>query len=482
MPPAAERPAAPSSGIARPDAADIAARLERLPMSGYQRRIFAIIASAWLVDQIDVALLTFLLGAIVAAFGLTPTEAGQLAAMTFAGQLVGNILAGTASDRFGRKAVFQVTMVVWGLASLAAAAAWSLPALMACRFLIGVGVGGEAPVAQAMVSEIVPARVRGKYIAILEGFWAVGYVLSGAISFFVLPYLGWRWAFVVVGLLSLVVLAVRRTMPESPRWLAEAGRTAEAESAMAAMERGVERATGRPLPPVAPSLAAPTAAATAASMPGPRLGAVATLFAPEYRLRTVMAFGLWFFALIGFFGLNSWIAVLLKERGFSIVGSVGFVTLITLGGIPGFAAAAALLERAGRKPTTALFLICAAAAAYLYGKAGAGTVLTVSGVAVTWLFVAGFVMQFFMFGMWSCLYAYTPELYPTRARATGAGFASAFGRIGAILGPMIVPVLVRDHGPAAAFQVGAGGFLIAALLVLTLGVETRGKVLEAVSH
>lgn len=466
MPPAAERPGA----------SDIAARLERLPMSGYQRRIFAIIASAWLVDQIDVALLTFLLGAIVAAFNLTPTEAGQLAAMTFAGQLVGNILAGTASDRFGRKAVFQVTMVVWGLASLAAAAAWSLPVLMACRFLIGVGVGGEAPVAQAMVSEIVPAPVRGKYIAILEGFWAVGYVLSGAISFFVLPYLGWRWAFVVVGLLSLVVLAVRRTMPESPRWLAEIGRRGEAEAVMARMERAVERATGRPLPPVAPG------PGPAAAVPAPRLGAVATLFAPEYRLRTVMAFGLWFFALIGFFGLNAWIAVLLKERGFSNVGSVGFVTLITLGGIPGFAAAAVLLERVGRKPATALFLICAAASAYLYGNAGAGSLLTVSGIAVTWLFVAGFVMQFFMFGMWSCLYAYTPELYPTRARATGAGFASAFGRIGAILGPMIVPVLVRDHGPAAAFQVGAGGFLIAALLVLILGVETRGKVLEAVSH
>ncbi|MGH1590028.1 MFS transporter [Methylobacterium phyllosphaerae] len=434
-------------------------------MSGYQRRIFAIIASAWLVDQIDVALLTFLLGAIVAAFGLTPTEAGQLAAMTFAGQLVGNVLAGTASDRFGRRAVFQVTMVVWGLASLAAAAAWSLPVLMACRFLIGVGVGGEAPVAQAMVSEIVPAQVRGKYIAILEGFWAVGYVLSGAISFFVLPYLGWRWAFVVVGLLSLVVLAVRRSMPESPRWLAEAGRAAEADAVMTRMERAVERATGRPLPPIAPGPVADAA-------PGPRRGAVATLFAPEYRLRTVMAFGLWFFALIGFFGLNSWIAVLLKERGFSIVGSVGFVTLITLGGIPGFAAAALLLERVGRKPTTALFLVCAAASAYLYGNA----------VGETWLFVSGFVMQLFMFGMWSCLYAYTPELYPTRARATGAGFASAFGRIGAILGPMIVPVLVRDHGPAAAFQVGAGGFLIAALLVVTLGVETRGKVLEAVSH
>lgn len=132
---------------------NITGRLERLPMSAYQRKVFAIIASAWLVDQVDVALLTFLLGSIVVAFGLTPTEAGQLAAMTFAGQLVGNILAGTAADRFGRKAVFQVTMVVWGLASLAAAAAWSLPVLMACRFLIGVGVGGEAPVAQAMAPE-----------------------------------------------------------------------------------------------------------------------------------------------------------------------------------------------------------------------------------------------------------------------------------------------------------------------------------------
>jgi putative MFS transporter len=462
-----EMPPSPAGPAVRAEASApaIADRLERLPMSGYQRRVFAVIASAWLVDQIDVALLTFLLGSIVVTFGLSPAEAGQLAAMTFAGQLVGNILAGTASDRFGRKTVFQVTMIVWGLASLAAAAAWSLPALMVCRFLIGVGVGGEAPVAQAMVSEIVPAEVRGKYVAIMEGFWAVGYVLSGTISYFILPHLGWRWVFVVVGLLSLVVLAVRRSMPESPRWLAERGRHAEAEAVMDRMEAAVVQATGRPLPPAAPSLA-PVSAEPATGNP------IATLFAPAYRRRTLMAFGMWFFALIGFFGLNSWIAVLLKEKGFSIIGSVGFVTLINIGGIPGFATAAILLERLGRKPTTALFLTCAAATAWLYGSA----------TGETWLFVSGFVMQFFMFGMWSCLYAYTPELYPTRARATGAGFASAFGRIGAILGPMIVPVLVRDYGTQAAFQVGAGGFLIAAVLVLTLGIETRGRVLEAVSR
>jgi len=452
--------------VAAPTARSIAARLERLPMSGYQRRVFAIIASAWLVDQMDVALLTFLLGSIVVAFDLTPTQAGQLAAMTFAGQLVGNIAAGTASDRYGRKMVFQVTMLVWGFASLAAAAAWSLTALMVCRFLIGGGGGGEAPVAQAMVSEIVPANVRGKYIAFMEGFWAIGFVLSGTVSYFVLPYLGWRWAFMVVGMLSMVVLLVRRGMPESPRWLADAGRLEEAEAVMAHMEREVERHTGQKLPPV-PDL--PPVAPVAFER---RQNPVATVFSAEYRTRTIMAFGMWFFALIGFFGLNSWIAVLLKSQGFSIQASVGFVTLITIGGIPGFFTAAHLLERIGRKPTTAGFLIMSAVAAYAYGNA----------TDQTWLFVSGFIMQFFMFGMWSCLYAYTPELYPTRARSTGAGFASAFGRIGAILGPMLVPILVQKGGTAAAFQVGAGGFLIAAVLVLALGVETRGKVLEAVSH
>jgi putative MFS transporter len=443
---------------------NIAGRLERLPMTGYQRKIFAIIASAWLVDQVDVALLTFLLGSIIVAFHLSPAQAGQLAAMTFAGQLVGNIAAGTAADKFGRRTVFQVTMIVWGLSSLAAAAAWSLTALMVCRFLIGVGVGGEAPVAQAMVSEIVPANVRGKYIAFMEGFWAIGYVISGAISFFVLPYLGWRWAFAVVGMLSMVVLLVRRSMPESPRWLMDKGRHAEAESVMSHMEAEVMKRTGRQLPPVLPLVAV--------SPVNSHQGPITTLFSAEYRWRTVMAFGMWFFSLIGFFGLNSWIAVLLKSHGFSIIGSVGFVTLITVGGIPGFFTAATLLEKIGRKPTTAAFLVLSAISAYFYGNA---TNLTV-------LFVTGFVMQFFMFGMWSCLYAYTPELYPTRARATGAGLASAFGRIGAILGPMLVPMLVEQGGTAAAFEVGAGGFLIAALLVVILGVETKGKILEAVSH
>jgi putative MFS transporter len=449
----------PNSVIA---AADIPARLERLPMTSYQRKLFAVIATAWLADQVDVALLAFLLGSLVVAFHLTPVQAGELAAMTFAGQLVGNIAAGTASDRFGRRAVFQVTMLLWGAASFAAAASWSISSLMVFRFLIGAGVGGEAPVAQAMVCEIVPAKVRGKYIAIMEGFWAVGYVFSGAISYFVLPLLGWRGVFVIVGLFSIVVLLARRTLPESPRWLADRGRHAEAEQTMEAMETEVTRRYGRALPPPT-LLPVDTALHTNSGL--------ATIFSRDYAVRTVMAGGLWFFSLIGFFGLSSWLAVLLHAHGFSIISSVGFLTIITLGGIPGFIAAAILLERAGRKPTTAGFLLLSAVSAYVYGHVETEMALL----------IAGLIMQFFMFGMWSCLYAYTPELYPTRARASGAGFASAVGRVGAILGPVIVPLVVAREGQGAAFALGAGSFAIAAALVLVLGVETRGRRLELVS-
>lgn len=431
-------------------------------MTTYQRKLFAIIATAWLADQVDVALLTFLLASIIVTFHLTAVEAGALASMTFLGQLIGNVLAGTAADRFGRKPTFQVTMIVWGVASFLAAAAWSLVALMVFRLFIGIGVGGEAPVAQAMLSELTPAAVRGKYIACMEGFWAVGFVCSGLISLWILPHLGWRGVFVAVGLLSMVVLLVRRLLPESPRWLADKGRFDEAEEVMTKLESEVQKRTRVSLPPPKPFVVLETHV---------DVNPVSTLFSSVYLHRTIMVFTLWFFALLGFYGLNSWIAVLLKAHGFSIVGSVQFVTLITLGGIPGFAVAAVLLERWGRKPVTALFLALSAVAAYFYG----GATDSIS------LFVAGFTMQFFTFGMWSCLYAYTPELYPTRSRSTGAGFASAAGRVGAIIGPNVVPYILAAGGQGAVFSLGAVSFVIGAVLVLTLGIETKGRALELIS-
>src|SRR5215472_1847187 len=237
---------------------NVPGRLERLPMTGYQRRLFAIVATAWLADQVDVALLVFLIGDLKNYFELSQVQIGYLASMTFLGQLVGNLLIGSFSDLFGRRIAFQTTMVVWGLASFLAAGAWDIISLMVFRFLIGVGVGGEAPVAQAVLSEIIPANVRAKYIAFMEGFWAIGFVISGTIAYFVLPVAGWRWVFVVVGMLSLVVFWVRRSLLESPRWLADHGRYLEAEQVMSTIESGVEKALGSKLAAPKPYLAETT--------------------------------------------------------------------------------------------------------------------------------------------------------------------------------------------------------------------------------
>jgi len=440
---------------------NIPGRLERLPMTAYQKRLFAIVATAWLADQVDVALLVFLIGDLKNYFDLTPVQVGYLASMTFLGQLVGNLLIDSFSDLFGRRIAFQSTMILWGLASFLAAGAWNIASLMLFRFLIGVGVGGEAPVAQAVLSEIIPANMRAKYIAFMEGFWAIGFIISGTIAYFVLPLAGWRWVFVVVGLLSLVVFWVRSGLLESPRWLADHGRYAEAEAVMAKIETGVEAAARAKLPPPKPFLAETTLQTR---------NPIAVLVSRFYLRANIMAFSVWFFALLGFYGLTSWLAIILGQHGFSVVKSIGFITLITVGGIPGFYAAAILLERIGRKPTTALFLFFSALMAYIYGHSSTGTML----------FVNGFVMQFFMFGMWSCLYAYTPELYPTRARSTGAGMASAFGRVGAITGPIVVGYIIGTVGDTGVFTLGAASFVTAALIVLILGIETRGRTVEEI--
>ena len=445
----------------------VVGRIERLPMTRFQRKFFAVIATAWLADQVNVALLGFLLVILREYFHLSLVLVGVLGSMTYAGQLIGNVLAGYAADRWGRRRVFQSTMIIWGLGSILSALSWSVIPLLVFRCVVGIGVGGEAPIAQSYLSEFVVAKERGKYIAWMEGFWSVGYVLSGAIAFAIIPILprdGFRVVFVITGLLGAVIFYLRRHIPESPRWLAENDRFDEADEVLRSIEGEVRAYYGGPLPPprdLGVSLTRP-------DRPG-AFTAISTLWRGEYLKRTIMAAGLWFFALLGYFGLTTWLTTLLKSSGHSAASSIGFVTLISLGGFPGFLAAAYLIEKLGRKPSMAIFLLGSAVMAYGYGHPAHGL-----------LFVEGFAMQFFFFGMWCVLYAYTPELYPTVARSSGAGWASAFGRVGAILGPIIVGVIVTGVGEGAVFTLGAASFAIAVLLVLVLGPETRGRVLEEI--
>lgn len=448
--------------------AGIAARLERLPMTGYQRSLFGIIATAWFFDSMDLGLMTFVLGSIKAEFGLSAAQAGLLASSSFLGMFLGAAIAGLLADRFGRKPVFQVSMIFWGVGSLMCGLADSVTSLMLYRVLLGFGMGMEFPIGLSMVSEIVPAKSRGKYVAILEGFWPIGFIAAGALTYLLLPVIGWRGIFIALAVPAVFVFVVRRMVPESPRWLEDVGRKSEADTVMAGIEQRVERASGRPLPAVSATFGGTTA-------PG-RKARFMELWSGPYARRTIMLWSVWFFALLGYYGLTTWLGALLQQAGYAVTKSVLYTVYISLAGIPGFIFSAWLLEKWGRKPTCALMLIGSAVAAYAYGQAA------VHRLPVEQLIAAGLCMQFFLFGMWSVLYAYTPELYPTRSRATGSGFASSIGRVGSLAGPYLVGVLLPVAGQGGVFTLGALSFAVAAAAVLLLGVETRGKALEEVSH
>lgn len=447
----------------------VVARLERLPMTRYQRTLFSIIATAWFFDSMDLGLMTFVLGSIKAEFGLSASQAGLLASSSFLGMFVGAATAGLLADKFGRKPIFQVSMIFWGVGSLMCGFAHNVESLMLYRVVLGFGMGMEFPIGLSMVSEIVPARSRGKYVAILEGFWPIGFIAAGVFAYFMLPVIGWRGIFIALAVPAAFVFVVRRMVPESPRWLEDTGRMKEAADVMRHIEAKVEHAYGRKLPE-------PSMAATAPRLSSGRKALLAEIWTGVYAKRTFMLWTTWFFALLGYYGLTTWLGALLQQAGYEITKSVLYTVYISLAGIPGFLFSAWLLEKWGRKPTCALMLLGSAVSAYLYGQA-AGT-----RAPIEQLIAAGLMMQFFLFGMWSVLYAYTPELYPTRTRATGSGFASSIGRVGSLAGPFAIGVLLPSWGQTGVFTMGAVSFVIAALAVIVLGVETKGRALEDVSH
>jgi putative MFS transporter len=444
--------------------ASIVARLERLPMTSFQRGIFIIVATAWLFDSIDLGSLTFVLGSISKQFGLTSAQTGLLSSMSFIGMLVGAAVSGLAADHYGRKSVFQVSMIFWGLGSLWC---WYAPDAMTLgygRLLLGFGMGMEFPVALAIVSEFLPSHNRGRYLAILEGFWPLGFIVAGLLSLILLQHFNWRSVFLAQAIPALFLFIIRRFVPESPRWLADHGYQAEAERVMSRIETEVSARLG--------GAALPTPVPLPDYARKERGFSFFEIWKPDYAARTVMIWLTWFFALLGFYGLTTWLGALLQASGYSVSKSVAYTLLISLAGVPGFITSSVLIESWGRKPTCVLMLLGSAVAAYLYGHAPSFTLLITFGL----------MMQFFSFGMWSVLYAYTPELYPTRARATGAGCASAVGRFGSLLGPYLIGLILPTLGQSGVFALGASSFAIAALVVLTLGIETKGKSLEALSQ
>lgn len=417
----------------------------------------------WALDAMDVGLISFIIAALAVQWQLEPGQTAWIASIGFVGMAIGASVGGLLADRFGRRSVFAVTLLVYGLATGASALVGSLTALLVLRFLVGLGLGAELPVASTYVSEFAPARIRGRLIVILEAFWAVGWTAAALIGYFVIPASesGWRWAFALGAVPAAYALFVRWGLPESARWLERRGRQVEAD----AVVRSFEQSAAEQASPSAP---APTGSVeqepAVASSVASRLGA---LWAPEFRVRTLCLWVIWFCVNFSYYGAFIWIPSILVAQGFDLVKSFGFTLVITLAQLPGYAVAAWLIEVWGRRATLSVFLVGSAVSAVIFGTAGTEGAIIASGMA----------LSFFNLGAWGALYAVTPEMYPTSLRATGSGWAAGVGRVASIVAPLLVPVLLAAGGAPLLFVVFAIFFAVAAATAWGLA-DRRGAALD----
>ncbi|KAA8720969.1 MFS transporter [Corynebacterium spheniscorum] len=435
-------------------------RLDSLPFSSKHRRLLWGSGVGWALDAMDVGLISFVMAALAVQWDLSKTQLSWIGSIGFLGMALGAALGGLLADRIGRRQVFALTLLVYGLATGAAALSVSVAMLVVLRFIVGLGLGAELPVASTLVAEFSPKRIRGRIIVILEAFWALGWMLAALIGYFVIPASdnGWRWALAMGMVPAAYAIYVRMRLPESVRFLETKGRVAEAE----AIVREFEEAAGKGAEAAGVAGAGVAGAGAAVERASAVEEQHESIWAPRLRARTAALWAVWFCINFSYYGAFIWLPSLLVDRGFDLIHSFGYTLIITLAQLPGYALAAWLIEILGRRVTLALFLVGSGVSAALFGFSGD-----------VWQVIAtGCALSFFNLGAWGALYAIGPELYPTATRGSGTGSAAAFGRLASISAPLLVPVLLVG-GQGAVFGVFAAAFLVAAAAAFTLPERTN---------
>ncbi|MFD1259192.1 MFS transporter [Entomomonas asaccharolytica] len=386
-----------------------------------KNKLLTIAGLGWLFDAMDVGLLSFVLAALAKDWQLSATTIAWIGSVNSIGMAVGAFLFGLLADRFGRRFIFIFTLLLFSIASGLTAFTTGLTLFLILRFIIGMGLGGELPVASTLVAESVQPHERGRIVVLLESFWAFGWIIAALIGYFVITDYGWRVAMLLSALPAFYAVYLRLNLPDSPRYTAQT---------------------------VKPSITRN----------------IKMIWSAEYKKATLMLWILWFCVVFSYYGMFLWLPSVVILKGFDLVKSFEYVLIMTLAQLPGYFTAAWLIEKVGRKFVLVTYLTGTAIAAYFFGIADTAMQLV----------MAGMFLSFFNLGAWGALYAYTPEQYPTLARATGAGMAAGIGRIGGILGPLMVGYMVSyQFSPSVIFNIFCLVIAIGVMAVLVLGKETK---------
>ena len=416
----------------------------------FQRRLLGIFGLVWAADAMQVISIGFSAVPISETFGLTVPQALQSGTVFFLGMLIGAMLFGRIADRIGRRRVLILTVCLDAVFGLGSAFSPDFITLLVLRFLTGMTVGGTLPVDYAMMAEFLPPRNRGRWLVWLESFWALGTIVIALVAWLAHmadPAGAWRWIFAVAALPALLGVGLRFWVPESPMYLLRNGDEA---GARAAVDRVLQVNGSRPLDPGVRLIAPPAFAADEG------------LLGPALRRRSLGIFTTCFLVALSYYGIFIWLPAELVKGGLGFVRGYGFLVLMALAQVPGYALAAHCIESLGRRRTLQIFLLLSATGCLLFVVATGPWALAASLL----------LMGFALLGTWGALYAYTPELFPTALRATGMGTASAVSRVAGLLAPSLLGVIIaRGFGTAIGFF--AVLLVLAAAATLIIPAETR---------
>lgn len=445
--------------------AELVARLDRLPFSRWHRNFFALSFFGIMFDAVDFALFGAALPPIAREFGLGPAQAGLLATVGLIGAFLGALFWGTLSDYIGRRTSFQATVGIFAVFTGLVAVSWNVGSLIVFRFLSNFGLGGEVPVTLTLASEFSPSRIRGRMAGNILAAFPVGLVVAALLSLAIIPNFGWRGLFIVGVIPAVLLFFVRRYMPESVRYSLSKGRVAEAEQTVAHIER---QALGRSLSSdevkeiakhLKPEVAVPTGVT------------VFELLAPGRARNTLLLWIVSFCFLWSSNGILFMLPTILQQRGIPLTQAITFLLVQAIGGVFGYSACAFLIDRFGRRPVL-----------FLYYFVGAFFHLWFAMSSGMWMYVAAFWVGWVNPGVFGSTGVYVSELHPTHMRATAVGWFFGIGRIGSFLAPAVVGFMLAYGAGAYVLHTFALTYLIAAIALYLVGIETKGRVLEEISQ
>lgn len=444
-------------------AQSITARIERIPFVGWHVRTRLLVGIATFFNGFDLLAVAYALPVLGPLWHLSAQQSGLLLSALFMGELVGAVLFGYVAERLGRRRALLWCTGFFSVMSIASGFAGNYEQLLVLRFLVGVGLGSEVPVAVSYISEISKAKGRGSFILIYELIFPVGLVLAGAMGWWVVTHFGWRPLLVMGGIPALFIVFMQRYLPESPRWLAQHGRLEEADAIVSRIEQAAEKSLKRALPPPVAVEIQPVQRASWKDIIGPR-----------YLQRSLVLWLMYFCCFFVNFGLASWLPTLYTTVYHLSLDDALRNTLITQSvGFLGTLSAALLIDIIGRKLWFGGSFVLSAIALGLIWRFGTQTADT--------LLIGSVVAFFFISTISIAINLYGPELYPTRMRAIAVCIGFAMSIIAGIVGPIVLGVVVPKYGLAAVFAIFAVLTAIAGMLTLLFAVETRGRILEEVS-